>query len=85
MPVLERVTVTGYRYFHGVEHGCVFGDTMCLHDLDKGDVTPPVCAACVPIPANLAKPIEEEIQVSSGVLETSKRVLLARRNFLALA
>ena len=44
------------------ESTVAFGDTMCLHDLDKGTVTPPPCAVSVPIPA-------EQIKTSSGVLE----------------
>ena len=51
------------------ESTVAFGDTMCLHDLDEGAVTPPPGAASVPIPAYLAKVIDEELKASSGVLE----------------
>ena len=44
-----------------------FEFTMCPHDLDEGVVTPPPCAASVPIPADLVKAIEEELKASSGV------------------
>ena len=37
------------------ESTVAFGATMCLHDLDEGTVTPPPCAASVPIPAKLSK------------------------------
>ena len=46
-----------------------FGDTMCLHDLDEGAVTPPPCAASLTISADLAKAIDEELKSASGVIE----------------
>ena len=42
---------------------------MCLNDLDGGAVTPPPCSASVPIPAELAKAIEQELKNSSGAIE----------------
>ena len=46
---------------------------MCLDDLAGrvGAVTAPPCAASVPIPAELAKAIEEELKDSSGVISDS--------------
>ena len=43
-----------------------FGNTMHMDDLGGGDVTPPPCAASVPLPAQLAQAIEEEMKASSG-------------------
>ena len=51
------------------ENTIAFGATMCLHDLDEGALTPPPCAASVPIPADLAKAIDQELKASSGVLD----------------
>uniref|UniRef100_M4C200 Uncharacterized protein n=1 Tax=Hyaloperonospora arabidopsidis (strain Emoy2) TaxID=559515 RepID=M4C200_HYAAE len=51
------------------ERTVTFGNTMCLNDLDGGAITPPPCSASVPIPAELAKAIVEELKVSSGVIE----------------
>ena len=45
---------------------------MCLHDLDEGTVTPPPCAASVPIPPDLAKAIDKELKASYELLEDSK-------------
>ena len=53
------------------ESTVTFGNTMCLNDLNGGAVTPPPCAASVPIPADLAKAIEEELKASSGVIDVS--------------
>ena len=39
--------------------------------MDEGVVNPPPCAASVPIPADLAKAIEEELKASSGVIDVS--------------
>ena len=55
------------------ESRVAFGTTMCLHDLDEGALTPPSCAASVPIPADLAKAIEEELKASSRVLGDSEQ------------
>ena len=43
-----------------------FGNTMRMDDLGGGAVTPPSCAASVPIPEDLAKDIEDELKASSG-------------------
>ena len=51
------------------ESTVTFGNTMCLNDLNGGAVTPPPCAASVPIPADLAKAIDQELKASSGVLD----------------
>ena len=53
--ILEESTVT-------------FGHTMYINDLDGGAVTPPPCAASVPLPVDLSKAIEEELKASSGIL-----------------
>ena len=45
-----------------------FGNTMRMDDLGGGDVTPPSCAASVPIPEELAKAIEDELKASSGTI-----------------
>ena len=41
------------------------GHTMRLDDLGPGAVTPALCAASVPIPAELAQAIADELAVSS--------------------
>ena len=41
---------------------------MRMDDLGGGDVTPPSCAASVPIPEELAKAIEDELKASSGTI-----------------
>ena len=43
-----------------------FGNTMRMDDLGGGAVTPPPCAASVPLPAELAQAIEDELKPSSG-------------------
>ena len=39
---------------------------MYMDDLGGGAVTPPPCAASVPLPAELAQAIEDELKPSSG-------------------
>uniref|UniRef100_A0AAV1U7U0 Uncharacterized protein n=1 Tax=Peronospora matthiolae TaxID=2874970 RepID=A0AAV1U7U0_9STRA len=53
------------------ESTVTFGNTMCLNDLNGGAVTPPIFAASVPVPADLAKAIEEELKASSKVIDVS--------------
>ncbi|CAH0488122.1 unnamed protein product [Peronospora farinosa] len=43
-----------------------FGNTMRMDDLGGGAVTPPPCAARVPIPVEIAKALEDELKASSG-------------------
>uniref|UniRef100_M4BV95 Uncharacterized protein n=1 Tax=Hyaloperonospora arabidopsidis (strain Emoy2) TaxID=559515 RepID=M4BV95_HYAAE len=42
-----------------------FGNTMRMDDLGGGAVSPPPCAASVPLPAELAQAIEEDPKASS--------------------
>ena len=44
------------------------GHTMRLDDLGPGAVTPALCAASVPIPAELAKAIADELTILSGIV-----------------
>ena len=53
------------------ESTLVFGDTMRLYGLGGGAVTPPQCATSIPIPAEMAKAIAEEIKQSPSTQLTS--------------
>ena len=53
------------------ESTLAFGDTMRLDDLGGGAVTRPQCATSIPIPAELAKDIAEEIEQSPTTRLTS--------------
>ena len=53
------------------ESNLAFGDTMRLDDLRGGVVTPPQCATSIPIPAELANAIAEEIEQSPSTQLTS--------------
>ena len=54
------------------ESTVTFGNIMCLNEMNGGAVTPPSCAASVPIPSNLAKAIAEELKASSVVIKEPK-------------
>ena len=46
------------------ENTLAFGDTIRLDNLGGGSVTPPQCATSIPIPAELAKAVSEEIELT---------------------
>ena len=47
-----------------------FSNTMRMNVLGGEDVTPPSCAATVPIPEELVKAIKDERLTSSGTIAT---------------
>ena len=56
-----------YRALPVADRHVAFGHTMILYDLGGDLVTPPPCAASVPLPAELSKGIEDDIYRSSGI------------------
>uniref|UniRef100_M4BVA1 RxLR effector candidate protein n=1 Tax=Hyaloperonospora arabidopsidis (strain Emoy2) TaxID=559515 RepID=M4BVA1_HYAAE len=68
IPGIGRASATGSRCYHTGEHDNVW-EHHVPNDLGGGALTSPPCSASVPIPAELAKAIEEELKASSGVIE----------------
>ena len=48
-----------------------FGNTMRMDDLGGGGVTPTSCAASVPIPEELFKAIEDELNATGAIADTA--------------
>lgn len=67
------------------ESTVTFENTMCINDLDGGAVAPPPCVSSVLISAELAKAIEEDLKVSSGIIDGHNKKAMLSRHILLTA